>query len=112
MRLHFHDDTKTITISTPAGNTIKIDEASTSILIQDQNSNKMKMSPSGIDLESPKNINIKAGVNLSLSAGASLTIGGASISASAQGSIELKGAKAELAGQGLTVVSGGLVQIN
>ncbi|MBL7828079.1 MAG: type VI secretion system tip protein VgrG [Saprospiraceae bacterium] len=112
MRLHFHDDTKTITISTPAGNTVKIDEASMSILIQDQNQNKIKLSPTGIDLESPKNVNIKAGINLSLSAGAALSIGGNMITASAQGPIELKGAMAKLAGQGIAEISGGLVKIN
>ena len=29
MRVHFNDDTKTITIDTPAGNSIKLDEGST-----------------------------------------------------------------------------------
>ncbi len=112
MHVHFHDETKTITIDTPAGNSIKLDEAGKSITIKDQNGNKINLSPSGIDLESPKNINIKAGVNLSLSAGATLSIGGAQISASAQGPIELSGATAKLAGSGIAEISGGLVKIN
>ena len=112
MHLHFHDQTKTITIDTPAGNSVKLDEAGMSITIEDQNGNKITLSPSGIDIESPKNINIKAGINLSLSAGATLSIGGAQISASAQGPIELSGATAKLAGSGIAEISGGLVKIN
>lgn len=112
LHIHFHDETKTITIDTPAGNTIKLDEASKSILIEDQNGNKMKMSPSGIDMESPKNINIKAGANLSLEATASVSIKGADIKATAQGPIELSGATAKLAGSGIAEISGGLVKIN
>ena len=112
MHLHFHDQTKTITIDTPAGNSVKLDEAGMSITIQDQNGNKVVLSPSGIDIESPKNINIKAGINLSLSAGATLSIGGAQISAAAQGPIELSGATAKLAGSGIAEISGGLVKIN
>jgi Rhs element Vgr protein len=112
MHIHFHDQTKTITIDTPAGNSIKLDEAGMSITIQDQNGNKINLSPSGIDIESPKNVNIKAGINLSLSAGATLSIGGAQISASAQGPVSLSGATAKLAGSGITEISGGLVKIN
>jgi len=112
MRIHFHDQTKTITIDTPAGNVIKLDEASTSISITDQNGNKMKMSPTGIDLESAFNINIKAGVNLSLSAGAALSISAAQLSVSATGPLELSGGTAKLSGSGIAEISGGLVKIN
>jgi Rhs element Vgr protein len=112
MRIHFHDQTKTITIDTPAGNSIKIDEAAMSIIIQDQNGNKINLSPLGIDLDSPQNVNIKAGINLSLSAGAALSIGGTQISASAQGPVSLSGASAKLAGSGITEITGSLVKIN
>lgn len=76
LRLHFNDDTKTITIDTPAGNSIVLDEQGSSITIKDQNSNKLTLEPGGMQLESPNSISIKAGLNLTLSAGATLAIGG------------------------------------
>ena len=112
MRVHFHDQTKTITIDTPAGNSIKLDEQGQTIEIKDQNSNKITLSTSGIKLSSQQNIDIEAGVNLSLKAGASLTIGGATLSVKADGNISLEGAIAKLSASGITEISGSLVKIN
>ena len=112
MHLQFNDDTKTITIDTPAGNSITIDEQGMKIEIKDQNSNKITMATSGITIESPKNVEIKAGVNLTLSAAASLTIGAASLGVKADGNLSLEGALAKLKAQGITEISGSLVKIN
>jgi Rhs element Vgr protein len=112
MRVHFHDQTKTITIDTPAGNSIKLDEAGKTIEIKDQNDNKVTMSPTGIKLNSPKNVDIEAGINLSLKAGASLTIGAASLSVKADGNLSLEGAAAKMSASGITEVKGSLVKIN
>jgi Rhs element Vgr protein len=112
MHLLFNDDTKTITIDTPAGNSIKMDEQGMTIEIKDQNNNKITMDTSGIKLESPMNIEIKAGVNLTLSAAASLTIGGASMGVKADGNLSLEGALTKLSAQGITEISGSLVKIN
>ena len=112
MHISFNDDTKTITIDTPAGNSITLDESGKKIEIVDQNSNSIKLSPTGIKMESQKNIDITAGVNLTLKAGAQLAIGGASIGVKADGNVSLEGAMAKIAGQGITEVTGGLVKIN
>ena len=112
MRVHFHDQTKTITIDTPAGNSIKLDEQGQTIEIKDQNSNKITLSTTGIKLSSQQNIDIEAGVNLSLKAGASLTIGGATLSVKADGNISMEGALAKLSASGITEISGSLVKIN
>jgi Rhs element Vgr protein len=112
MHLMFNDDTKTITIDTPAGNSITVDEQATKIEIKDQNSNKITMDTSGIKLESPMNVEIKAGVNLTLSAAASLTIGAASLGVKADGNLSMEGALAKLSAQGITEISGSLVKIN
>lgn len=112
MHLKFNDDTKTITIDTPAGNSITIDEQGMKIEIKDQNSNTITMDSTGIKLESPKNIEIKAGVNLTLSAAASLSIGGASLGVKADGNLSMEGALAKLSAQGITEISGSLVKIN
>jgi Rhs element Vgr protein len=112
MRIHFHDQTKTITIDTPAGNSIKLDEQGKTIEIKDQNSNEITLSTTGIKLSSQKNIDIEAGVNLSLKAGASLTIGGASLSVKADGNMSLEGALTKLSASGITEIKGSLVKIN
>jgi uncharacterized protein involved in type VI secretion and phage assembly len=112
MRIHFHDDTKTITIDTPEGNKITLDEKSTSIVITDQNRNNIKMEPDGISLNSPGNISIKAEGKIDIQAIAALTIGGAKISLSAQAAMEISGATAKVAGSGITEIKGSLVKIN
>ena len=112
MRIHFNDNTKTITIDTPAGNSMELDEQGMKIEIKDQNTNKITMDSSGIKLESPLNIEIKAGVNLTLSAGATLSIGGVSLSVKADANVGIEGAAAKLSAQGITEISGSLVKIN
>lgn len=112
MHIQFNDDKKTITIDTPAGNSVVLDESSQSIKVKDQNSNSISMETSGIKIDSPKNIDINAGVNLTLKAGASLTIGGVTISVKADGNVSMEGAMAKLAGQGIAEISGGMVKIN
>jgi Rhs element Vgr protein len=112
MHISFNDDTKTITIDTPAGNSITLDESGKKIEIVDQNQNTIKLSPTGIKMESQKNIDITAGTNLTLKAGAQLAIGGASIGVKADGNVSMEGAMAKIAGQGITELTGGLVKIN
>ena len=112
MHLSFNDDTKTIVIDTPAGNSITIDEQSMKIEIKDQNSNKITMETSGITLESPANIDIKAGAVLTLAGGVSLSIGAPSLSVKADADVSIQGAVAKLASSGITEITGSIVKIN
>lgn len=112
MHISFNDDTKTIVIDTPAGNSITIDEQGQKIEIKDQSQNKITMATSGITLDSPANIDIKAGAILTLSGGASLSIGAPSLSIKADADVSIQGAIAKLSSQGITEVSGSIVKIN
>ncbi len=113
MRVHFNDDTKTITIDTPAGNSITLDEDSESIAIEDQNGNKTKLSPDGIDIESPKEINIKASGDINIKSDKNINIeAGISMSAKATASMEVKGATAKLSSDGITEIKGSMININ
>lgn len=112
MRIHFNDDTKTITIDTPAGNSVTLDEQGSRIEVKDQNANKITLDTAGIKLESPMSIEIKAGLDLKLAAAASLTIGGTSLSVKADGNLGIQGAATKLSAQGITEISGSLVKIN
>lgn len=112
MHISFNDSTKTISIDTPAGNTLTLDESSMKIEIKDQSNNKITMDATGIKIESPLNIEVKAGVNLTLSAAAMLSIGGASLGIKADGNVGIEGATAKLSAQGITEINGSLVKIN
>jgi Rhs element Vgr protein len=112
MHISFNDQTKTITIDTPAGNSITLDEKGKNIVIVDQSNNKITMQPSGISLESPKNIDIKAGAVLTLSGGTSLSIGAPSLSVKADADVSISGATAKIAAQGPTEITGLPVKIN
>lgn len=112
MHISFNDKTNTITIDTPSGNSIKLDEKGKNIVIVDQSNNKITMQPSGISLESPKNIDIKAGAVLTLSGGTSLSVGAPSVSVKADADVSISGATAKLAGQGPTEITGLPVKIN
>lgn len=112
MHISFNDKTKTITIDTPAGNSIKLDEKGKNIIIVDQSDNKITMQPSGISMESPKNIDIKAGAVLTLNGGTSLSVGAPSLSVKADADVSISGATAKLAAQGPTEINGLPVKIN
>jgi len=112
MHIQFDDSKKSITIDTPAGNKIVVDESQQKIEITDQSSNKVTLVPQGITLQSPANIDIKAGAVLTLSAGASLSIGAPALSMKADASVSIEGATAKLASQGPNVISGLPVLIN
>lgn len=112
MHIRFNDQKKTITIDTPAGNSILLDESGKQIEIKDQSSNKITMSSSGITLESPLNIAIKAGASLTLTAGNNIAIRGASLSIKADGDVSIKGAISKLSSEGITEITGSLVKIN
>lgn len=112
MHISFNDDTKTISIDTPAGNKIVLDESGTKIEIVDQNSNKVTMNDSGVSVESPLEVKITAGTNLSLEAGASLSIKANAIAMEAKGSAQISGSTTKISSSGITEIVGSLVKIN
>lgn len=112
MHISFNDDTKTITIDTPAGNSIVLDEQGTKIEIKDQNQNKLTMDSTGMKMESPLDIQIKAGKTLTLAAGVSLSVGGPSLSIKADADVSIEGAMAKMSTQGPMTISGLPVKIN
>lgn len=112
MRLLFHDKTKTITIDTPAGNSIVIDEDTTSITIKDQNNNSVVLDPAGIEVKSPGDIKIKADGNINIKAGKNMTLEATQITAKASAAMEVKGATTKVSADGITEIKGSLVNIN
>ncbi|MEM7659761.1 MAG: type VI secretion system tip protein VgrG [Bacteroidota bacterium] len=121
MKLEFEDEKKIITLDTPGGNMLIIDDDAQSITLEDQHGNKIVMESAGITLDSPKDINIKSKANINLEATQNITIKAtgdatvegmnvtnkASIAFKAEGS-----ATAELKASGQTTVKGAIVMIN
>lgn len=112
MRIHFNDDTKTISIDTPAGNSIKLNEDDSSIRIVDQNDNTATFNSSGIEMKSSRDIKIEAAGKIDIKAGTALTLAAAQMAISAQSSMEVKGATASLSSDGITQIRGSIVNIN
>lgn len=121
LKIEFDDENKIINIETPGGNKVVISDKDKSILLNDQNSNKVELNASGITLDSPKDINIKSqskitldgtgGIAINSSADVKLT--GLNIEQKANVSYTAKGtASAEFSASGNTTVKGALVMIN
>lgn len=118
----FNETDKILTIETPGGNSVVLDDKDQQIVLTDSNSNKVTMDGSGIALSSPFDISIKAdgkvdisgtsGINLSSSAG-DVTGDGMNVTLEAQVGMKAAGnATAELSASGQTTVKGAMVMIN
>jgi len=120
-KIEFNDEDKIITVSTPASNKLVLNDKDKSILVQDQNGNSIKLSESGIALDTRKDIKLTAhgGITLdainaiSITSKADVRTAGLNISCEAQSNFTGKGsATAELSASGQTTVKGALVMIN
>ncbi|WP_418604234.1 type VI secretion system tip protein VgrG [Hwangdonia sp.] len=105
MKIMFNDDIKSITIETPAGKKITMDEDAGSIIIEDDNSNILTMDSSGIAMESAGDIQIKASGDVNIE--------GSNVRAKANIQFKAEGsAGVEMSSSATAVLKGSLVQIN
>ena len=122
LRVWFDDKNRVITVATPNANKVVLSDKDQNILIQDQNGNRVRMSSSGIAIESATNILMKASQNVTIEASAGsmtlkgtqgVSISGLKISAVADTEFTASGgAKAAVTSAGQTQIQGGLVMIN
>jgi Rhs element Vgr protein len=105
IKVLFNDEAPSLTVETPQGNRIFIDDKEGLIRLSDQSGNSLLLDSEGISLESPGKIVLKAagdlsleGLNIALKAGAALSVEGA--------------AGAALKSGGATEVKGAVVKIN
>lgn len=105
MRINFTESDPSILITTPASQSIKIDDKNKNVVVTDVTGNTITMSESGIKIDSPKDITISATGSISMSAGTSFDIkAGTSLSTKAStstqvncdGPIQIKGATVAL----------------
>ncbi|WP_372756879.1 type VI secretion system tip protein VgrG [Mariniflexile sp.] len=105
MKVVFNDDKKSISISTPAGKMISLDEDANKITVEDDNSNVIIIDSNGISMESGGDITIKASGDV--------TIEGTNVEIKANAEFKAEGsAGAEVSTSAIAVLKGSLVQIN
>lgn len=121
LKVEFDDDKKVMTLLTPAGNSVVMSDDAKSIVMTDQNGNKVALDGKGILLDSPFDVVIKAagkithdaGANIESTAGADLKQSALNINSNASMSLVAKGASsAELSAAGQVTVKGAMVAIN
>lgn len=133
LRIEFDEEKKIVTIATPGGaadttdlsaetlNKVVLDDDQQSILLQDQNGNKVELCPDGIKLDSPKDIAITAQGKITLDATGEISVAsqadvgvnGSNVSLEAQIGLTAKGSgSAELSASGNTTIKGAMVMIN
>ena len=121
LKIEFDDDKKITTIITPGGNQVVLSDDQKSICLQDQNSNKVELSPDGIAMDSSKDVTIKAKGKLTIDAigavevtsKADVKVAGLNVEHNANVGFTAKGnATAELSASGQTTVKGAMVMIN
>ena len=105
MKVLFDDAKTTLTIETPAGNSITLTEADSGIVIKDQNKNQLILNSDGIGVTSTS--------DLKISASGDISIEGTNVSIAAKAALKLEGSsEAKLNSGGTTQIKGSLVQIN
>lgn len=105
LKVLWDDEKKIITISTPNGNEISLDDDGKKISMKDSHQNSIEMSGQGITIESSKALKLKAGQNIDIE--------GINISNNANGKFSAEGAAgAEVKTGSIAVLKGSLVQIN
>jgi len=121
LKIEFDDKKKIVTIETPAGNKAVLSDDGKSIILHDQNQNKIELTSSGISMDSMKDIKItsKAKVTIEGTAGVDISstsdakVSGLNIDLNAKVGLTAKGnATAELSAAGQTTVKGAMVMIN
>jgi Rhs element Vgr protein len=121
LELTFDDTDKIVTIKTPGGHVVVMDDKEGSIKITDSNNNSLTLGKNGIALDSASDITVKAKGNISitptgnleLKATANATCEGVQIDLKAQAALSAQGnGTAELKSSGIVTVQGSLVKIN
>lgn len=112
LKLSFDDDKKLISLETPGGNKITLSDDAKGIVLRDQNNNKITLDDSGITIESAKNLVFKAAQDVKLSGINTELSAQSAFKASGTGTAELSGAQTKINGDAMTVIKGGMVQIN
>ena len=120
IKMIFHDGEKSLTLETPGGKKITLDDNAGTLRAEDEHGNSIQMEASGITIESAASLNLKAATDIKLEAANILLSPSSQFSVSAGaseikaggGSAEFKSTSVKINGSGMTEIKGGLVKIN
>ncbi|SKC95203.1 Rhs element Vgr protein [Chitinophaga ginsengisegetis] len=120
LKITFDDENKIITVTTPGGNSIALNDMAQEIVIQDQSSNSITMAPAGVTINSASDLTLQAtgqlklnGMAVNVAATTALEMSGATLSMSADTTLSATGnASATLSSSASTIIQGGVVMIN
>ncbi|MES2037823.1 MAG: type VI secretion system tip protein VgrG [Pseudomonadota bacterium] len=122
LRVLFDDQNKILSLHTPKGNKVVLDDNAGGITISDQNGNSLVMSSSGISIKSVDRVSVESSQNISIKgqsgivvacAGGDVSIFGVNIQQRAQSAYSASGdTSAGLSSSGETKIQGTLVMIN
>ena len=122
LKMKFDDENKIITVETPGGHILTMDDNEQTFSMVDSNNNSIVMDSSGIAISTDNDISITAKGSIAAEATSDftaesstgdVTISGLNVSCEAQAAFTAEGnATAELSASGQTTVKGGLVMIN
>ena len=120
--LMFDDKDKIMTLSTPAGNKLVLDDKNGKVQLVDKNNNSIQLDGNGITLksasdlvaQSSKSVSLKGDSGVSLESSSGDVVGKATnITLTAQSQLSMKGsASAEVQGGGQLTLKGAMVMIN
>ncbi len=106
MKFVFNDEKKSLTIDTPKGKKVEINDDGDVLVFSDEHNNKITLDAKGITLESGKDVTIKA-------AAGNISMSGINVETKASAKYSAEGsATASLQSSGPTVVKGAIVNIN
>lgn len=113
LTVKFDDDQKIITVETPGGHKLTMDDAASSFSMNDMNGNSIVMDASGITLTSDGDVTVTAGGNVTVGATADASVTGNNVTCEAAvGFTGTGSATAELSSGGQVKVEGAMVMIN
>ncbi|WP_227270648.1 type VI secretion system tip protein VgrG [Roseobacter weihaiensis] len=113
LKMTFDDAKKIITVETPGGHVLTLDDEASSFSLKDMNGNSIVMDSGGISLTTDKDITLKATGNVATEATMDATVTANNVTCEAQiGFTGKGGATAEVSAGGQTKVEGGIVMIN
>ena len=110
---NFGENNEIVTITTPGGNCVVLNDKSQEVTITDQHNNSITMDRNGITLNASK-ITLKAQQDVVVEAGTNLNFeGGANASIKAGAQLKAEGsAGAELSTPAIATIKGSMVKIN
>jgi Rhs element Vgr protein len=106
LKLLFDDEKKSLTLETPAGKIVTLDEDAGVLQLEDEHGNKLLMNSDGITIESAKELTLVAGTDLKIESGVNVEFA-AGASFKADGA-----AGAEITSSAVVKIEGSLVTIN